>query len=68
VWFESQRDWYRFWEGPEMIDFRRRHSSHYQIPVLYYWQDEIAAGALGPEVPLQPVPEPEPQPEPEVAT
>jgi hypothetical protein len=69
VWFESQKDWYRFWEGPEMIDFRSRHSSHYQVPVLYYWYDEIAAGALGPEVALEPaMPEPEPEPEPEVAS
>ncbi|HEY1591877.1 MAG TPA: hypothetical protein VGF81_08815 [Solirubrobacteraceae bacterium] len=69
AWFESKADWYRYWEGPEMIEFRRRHAGHYQVQVLYVWHDEIAAGALGPEVPLasEPAPEPEPEPVPEVA-
>ena len=65
-WFERKDDWLRFWEGPEMIDFRTRHSSHYQIPITYYWHDELAAGALGPEVPA-PEPESEPRPEPQTA-
>jgi hypothetical protein len=63
TWFESRQDWYRYWEGPEMIEFRRRNSSHFQIPVTYVWHDEIAAGALGPQVPLEPAPEPEPEPQ-----
>ncbi|MDQ6606889.1 MAG: hypothetical protein M3Z06_10140 [Actinomycetota bacterium] len=64
TWFQSKDDWYRFWEGPEMIEFRRRNSGRYQIPIVYTWHDEIAAGTLGPEVPLQePVTEPEPQPQ-----
>jgi len=62
AWFDSHADWYRFWEGPEMIEFRRRNSTHYQIPITYIWHDELAAGALGPEVPLAPEPEPEPEP------
>jgi hypothetical protein len=68
AWFDSKDGWYRYWDGPEMIEFRRRNSGHYQIPVLYAWHEEIAAGALGPEVPLAPEPAPEPEPEPEVAT
>ena len=61
-WFESKADWYRYWEGPEMVEFRRRNGGHYQIPITYQWQEEIAAGALGPEVPLlEPAPEPAPQ-------
>jgi hypothetical protein len=63
-WFDSKASWYRYWDGPEMIEFRRRNSGRYQIPVTYAWQDEIAAGALGPEVaapPEQPAPQPEPQ-------
>ena len=64
VWFESKTDWYRYWDGPEMIAFRRRNTTRYQIPVTYIWHDEVAAGALGPEVPLAPAPEPEPEPEP----
>ncbi len=33
--FADHVDWERYWEGPEMIDFRARHSSWYQVPVLY---------------------------------
>jgi hypothetical protein len=60
-WFDNKRDWYRYWDGPEMIEFRASHMGHYQIPVVYFWSDEIASGTLGPEVPM---PEPEPTPEP----
>ncbi len=48
AWFESKTDWYRYWDGPEMIEFRRRNTSHYQIPMTYIWNDELVAGALGP--------------------
>lgn len=61
AWFESRDDWYRYWEGPEMSEFRARNSGRYQIPIVYVWHDELAAGALGPEVPTY---EPEPSPEP----
>jgi hypothetical protein len=44
--FEDHVDWERFWEGPEMIDFRTRHSSWYQIPVLYGWWDRTASGGI----------------------
>lgn len=64
IWFEDKRDWYRFWEGPEMIAFRRRNMGQYQIPITYIWHDELVAGALGPDVALEPAqPEPEPQPQ-----
>ena len=46
AWFESKIDWYRYWDGPEMIEFRRRNMGHYQIPVTYVWHDELAVGAL----------------------
>ena len=63
AWFESKADWYRYWDGVEMIEFRRRNLSHYQIPINYVWYDELAAGALGPEVPTgEPEPEPAPAP------
>ncbi len=63
VWFESKKQWYAYWEGPEMIEFRRRNSGRFQQPVTYVWNDEIAAGALGPEVGLdESQPEPEPAP------
>ena len=66
AWFENKADWYRYWEGPEMIAFRRRNSAHYQIPITYVWHEEIASGALGPPV-AAPEPAPEPEPEPEGA-
>ena len=50
AWFESSRDWYRYWDGPEMIEFRARNIGKYQIPIVYNWADEIAAGELGPQV------------------
>src|SRR5437763_552296 len=67
AWFEDQNDWYRYWEGPEMIEFRARNQGRFQIPVVYVWYDELAAGELGPEVPLLPEPEPEPEPAPPAA-
>jgi hypothetical protein len=66
TWCESHDDWYRYWDGPEMIEFRARHSGHYQVPITYYWHEELTAGALAPEVPA--ADEPEPSPEPQTAT
>ncbi|HZU40748.1 MAG TPA: hypothetical protein VE992_06835 [Solirubrobacteraceae bacterium] len=66
VWFESKTDWYRYWDGPEMLEFRRRNSGRFQIPVVYIWHEEVAAGALGPQV-GQPEPEPAPEPTPTAA-
>jgi hypothetical protein len=43
-----------------MIEFRRRHSTKYQIPITYTWYDELVAGALGPEVELEPESTPPP--------
>jgi hypothetical protein len=48
--FAEHTDWERYWEGSEMIDFRARHSSWYQVPVLYGWWDLGAHGALAPAV------------------
>jgi hypothetical protein len=62
TWIGSKEDWYRYWDGPEMIEFRARNMGHYQVPITYAWADEIAAGSLGPEVAA---PEPEPEPEPQ---
>ncbi len=68
AWFASPDDWHRYWEGPEMKEFRARNSGRYQIPIDYGWNDELAAGEFGPEVPLAPEPEPqEPAPEPQAA-
>jgi hypothetical protein len=48
--FENKRDWERYWNGPEFIDFRVLTSSWYQVPVLYVWHDLIASGEVEPEV------------------
>jgi hypothetical protein len=67
TWVENKADWYRYWDGPEMIEFRARNMGRFQVPITYFWADEIAAGALGPEV-LAPEPEPEPtEPVPQAA-
>jgi hypothetical protein len=60
AWFESHAAWYGYWEGPEMIEFRRRHLGKYQIPITYVWYDELVAGALGPEVDVESEPTPPP--------
>ncbi len=44
--FEDYEAWTRYWEGDEMVYFRARHSSWYQVPVLYGWWDQTAAGAI----------------------
>jgi hypothetical protein len=46
--FEEYLQWERYWEGDEMAYFRVRHSSWYQVPVLYGWWDHTAGGALAP--------------------
>jgi hypothetical protein len=65
TWFKSKDDWYRYWEGPEMREFRARYSGKYQIPITYVWHDEFAAGG---EAPVTVTPadllDPEPEPEP----
>jgi hypothetical protein len=44
--FEDKLQWERYWEGPEMTDFRVRHSGWYQVPVIYGWWDLTAGGAV----------------------
>jgi hypothetical protein len=67
AWFETKQAWYAYWEGVEMVGFRRRNMGHYQIPIVYVWYDELVAGALGPEVPAAEA-EPEPTPAPAAPT
>jgi hypothetical protein len=47
--FEDGVDFERYWNGPEVSRFRAEHSGWYQVPVLYYWNDQVAAGAVEPE-------------------
>jgi hypothetical protein len=44
--FDEKLDWERYWEGPEMTDFRVLHQSWYQVPVLYGWWDLTAEGSI----------------------
>jgi hypothetical protein len=46
-----------------MIEFRARNVGRFQIPITYFWHGEIAAGELGPEVPMAPEAEPAPEPQ-----
>jgi hypothetical protein len=64
-WFESKDDWYRYWDGPEMIEFRARYMGKYQVPISYTWYEELAYGELGPQVGRKaatPAPAPESEP------
>ena len=47
--FEHKRDFERYWNGPEFVDFRVLASSWYQVPVVYGWSDLIVEGTLEPE-------------------
>jgi hypothetical protein len=42
--FDDHLDWERFWNGPEMIDFRTYCQGWYQIPVIYAWNDLVCEG------------------------
>ena len=42
--FDDHLDWDRFWNGPEMIDFRTYCQGWYQIPVIYAWNDLVCEG------------------------
>ncbi|HET9103571.1 MAG TPA: hypothetical protein VFN55_09475 [Solirubrobacteraceae bacterium] len=65
TWVENHADWYRFWEGPEMIEFRARLMGKYQVPIVYGWTQEIASGQMGPSVPTAEPRSDAPQPEPQ---
>jgi hypothetical protein len=47
--FDRHIDWERYWDGPEMTEFRVRHSGAYQVPVLYGWWDLTISGGLAEE-------------------
>jgi hypothetical protein len=63
TWCPSHDEWYRYWDGPEMIEFRARHMGHFQVPITYYWHEELTAGALAAEVSAPATPEPSPEPQ-----
>ena len=70
IWFDSKDDWYRYWDGREMIEFRARFTGKYQIPIVYVWHDELASDALPTPARLVKLPGPEgsdPDPAPQAA-
>jgi hypothetical protein len=44
--FDDQLEWDRYWTGPEMVEFRARHSGWFQVPVVYAKWDATAGGTL----------------------
>ena len=46
AWFEEKTDFERYWYGEEFSEWRTDYSSWYQVPVVYVWNDQIAAGRL----------------------
>jgi hypothetical protein len=54
--FPEHLDWERYWDGPEMTEFRVRHSGWYQVPVLYGWWDQTAFGTTEGAPAAQPAP------------
>jgi hypothetical protein len=44
VEFDEHADFDRFWQGPEMIDFRTYCQGWFQVPVLYSWNDVVTTG------------------------
>lgn len=50
TWVPDHKNWYAFWEGPEMIEFRARYLGKYQIPITYAWATEVAVGGTDAEI------------------
>jgi hypothetical protein len=50
TWVPDHKNWYAFWEGPEMIEFRARWMGKYQVPITYAWTTEVAAGGADAEI------------------
>ncbi len=47
--FDDKESWERYWLSQLFVDWRARHSSWYQVPVLYEWYDVPIQGALAQE-------------------
>jgi hypothetical protein len=44
VSFDSNLDYQRWYDGPEMIAFREEHAGWYQVPLLPVWHDVVSEG------------------------
>jgi hypothetical protein len=47
--FDDKLDFEAYWYGPEFVEWRAIHSSWYQVPILYTWNDLIHQGGLNAE-------------------
>ena len=43
--FTNSDDFYRWWEGPEFQMFRIEYQGHFQLGVIYGWNDTVASGS-----------------------
>jgi hypothetical protein len=46
AYFREKPDFEAYWLGEEFAAWRAEHSSWYQVPVLYAWNDIVVAGHL----------------------
>jgi hypothetical protein len=46
--WEEHLDWDRWWNGPEMIDFRTYCQGWYQVPIQYAWHDLVTEAHVTP--------------------
>jgi len=45
--FEDKPSFEAYWYGPDFNDWRAQHSSWYQVPIIYVWNDLVARGGIG---------------------
>ena len=43
--FSDSADFYKWWEGPEFQTFRIEYAGHFQLGVLYSWNDIVTTGS-----------------------
>jgi quinol monooxygenase YgiN len=48
--FDSHADWDAYWFGEEFTDWRISCSSWFTVPLLYVWNDRVAAGEVHDQV------------------
>lgn len=46
VEYDDKSGWDEFWYGEEFTDMRASCSGWFQVPLLYVWQDLVAAGGV----------------------
>ena len=51
--FVDKLDWEAYWYGPEFIAWREQHTSWFQIPIVYAWNDLVVSGESQVEEPAE---------------